>query len=337
MQLAKLLPLLLLLLCSCATLLNRPKQSFTVYTTAPAKVSIEGQGIDSNSTVHKTSLERSLSTVTVIAETDSTIKRVTVAAHRSWAHMSNAFFFPGYFVDKQTPRKFGYPLNLTIDFGNTAQPYYFGRPGENREKNLLKFTPLKLGGLHNPSLEFAYERVISSAFGTQASASMLLPYSTLNLFAGGPSFSNSGFRASAEQRYYIKKQAPIGIYVAFETDHLKNRYQAIEHFTPPAERDGNNSGQTLSYDYGYADTITVHKRFWGFHFKFGRQFIKRGFYVDMFTGAGLRIKKVVFYNRINPADVMTNKNHHDAWSYFRQDGTVYAPAFPVNFRIGYRF
>ena len=209
-----------------------------------------------------------------------------------------------------------------------------GRKQDDSKKNLVKFTPLKILGLYNPSIEFGYERVISKTFTTQATASLLLPYSIPEFLINGSSFKYQGFRLGLEQRYYIKKNAPQGIYIGFETDYLKNQYHTIENFISSEK---NKAATIGNYDHGYPDTIKVHKQFWGFQFKFGKQFTKRNVFIDMYAGAGLRIKKVSFSEKINPDDIMINKNHHDITSYFRKDGIVYAPSIPVNFRLGYRF
>ena len=318
---------------SCATVFNSQHQKITVYTSKPAKISVNNTGIDSLETAHTTVVKRSKEPLQININTPTENRDITIAPHESFIYYANILFLPFVFIDElQKAKKYGFPRSISVDLEHNNEPFLIGMPGDEEKMNLIKFTPLKMISFFNPSAELSYERINNKRFTTQASASVLLPYSMAEFMSIGRSEKYQGFRFGLEQRYFLRKQAPNGAYLAVETEYLRNKYRTIENFAPKTE-----PKITEEHSYSYPDSIRVHKQFWGFHFKLGKQFIKRQFYIDIYAGAGLRVKKMAFFDRINPSDLMINKNHHDITSNFRKEGTVYAPSIPLNFRIGYRF
>lgn len=199
-------------------------------------------------------------------------------------------------------------------------------------RNLIKFTPLKIADFSNPAIQIDYELITSPAFSTQLSASYLMPSTLYNNYK-----DIKGFKIGIEERYYLKKQNPTGIYIAFSTDYLKSKYSAVENFLPK-EYYEREEKKYDDIEPKYSDTVTVNKHFLSIAIKGGWQFpVKNNLYFDIYAGLGVRFKEIIFSDKAHPEDVFTNKNFEDVFSFTREEGKRVLPIIPLNISLCYRF
>ena len=99
-------------------------------------------------------------------------------------------------VDHNSPKRYAYPSVVSVDL-NQERDYYDFNALEDT-KQLFKFTPLKLIGINNASVEIAYERTKGSDFSSQLMASWLLPIS-LNSISDNPLPEIKGYRVEFEK------------------------------------------------------------------------------------------------------------------------------------------
>jgi hypothetical protein len=113
-----------------------------------------------------------------------------------------------------------------------------------------------------------------------------------------------GYRLAIEEKYYINKSAPLRPYIAFEVDYLKNKDKDVSYFV-----EANIYTDTTSFYLNYPDTFGIKKQFIGFNLKLGYQFVSDRWTFDIYTGAGIRYREVIHFDRINPNDEMELSRH----------------------------
>jgi hypothetical protein len=85
---------------------------------------------------------------------------------------------------------------------------------------------LRTVSLINSGFEISYEKKLSNSFSTQIMASYLFPLSVWDLgYEFNPEIK--GFQFAFEEKYYLKKSAPLGPYISFEFNYLQNKYRDI--------------------------------------------------------------------------------------------------------------
>lgn len=90
----------------------------------------------------------------------------------------------------------------------------------NIPKQLIKVTPAKIFSIHNSSIEVAYERPTGKDFSTQLMVSYLFLNSIYQISSRFKE-NTKGYRIAFEERFFLKKVAPFGSYIALELDYLK--------------------------------------------------------------------------------------------------------------------
>lgn len=202
-----------------------------------------------------------------------------------------------------------------------------GQPTEHQRRNLVKFTPLKLVGFSNASVEVSYERILKKDISLEFMGSYLLD---------DPVYSSAtnvkGARFSFSVRKYINKTSPKGFYGAVEIDYLITSYDAVLEFYDPDEIIED------SYDHEtYADDISIDKQMSTLNFKGGYQFVFKSITLDVNGGIGLRYKDVIHSGKEDPDSIMDNHFEPNFDDFINAEGHYWIINIPLNVKIGYAF
>jgi len=279
------------------------------------------------------SLKRSLTVIRdkedlkLTLSNDSLVKTVYVTPSNSLAYWANLYFFYGLgmLVDMNSPKRYTYPAMVYVDITDNTNNYLNFKPFtgiDDEYSNILKITPLKLGGFFNAALELSYERRTSKSLTTQFMASYLLPRSILDFRREYPSYKK-GFRVALEEKFYIKKSAPFGQYFAFEIDYLNSRGGFEDNF--------------WSVFSGNEETVTLKKQNYSFNLKLGYQWIIQRVSFDFYAGLGLRYKNVKYLDGTNPNGNSESPSDTGFFTQSNRVGKYWTASAPFNLRIGYTF
>jgi len=329
----------LMLLSSCATIFNSKTTNLTIITSEPSKLIFDKDTLKNYTTNKNITVNRDKKPLIVTVCNDSLMKTVKINSKNSFAYWLNLYpnwhLWTGFIIDTKTKRRYTYPKTVFIDFNKKDSTYLTYKPldklYDKKSSNILKLTPLKLVGLINPSIEMSYERKTGRSFSTQIMASYLLPISIMDI---GSDFKPNikGFRVSVEEKFYLKKSAPLGPYLSFEFNYLKNQYKDIWNFGI----EDIYSDTTYNFT-NYPDTFGIKKQTFSFNLKLGYQLIVRRLSFDFYAGLGIRYKDVSHFDRINPNDEMEMPRHPNIYYYTNKEGKYWTISIPLNVRIGWIF
>lgn len=201
----------------------------------------------------------------------------------------------------------------------------------NKYLNNLKFTPLKIFGLINPSIEICYERMTGYIFSTQIMASYLLPSSIIHL---NNDFKQDikGIRVSLEEKLFLNNSESLRQYIGFEFDLLSNQYKDIWSFGMKQP----NKDTTKNFT-NYLDTFRIIKKTYSLNLKLGCQIIVKRITFDFFAGLGLKYKDVSHFDRLNYLDEMELPRHPNIYYISNSEGKYWTLSIPLNVRIGWVF
>ncbi len=317
------LVILILTLSSCATLLNSRYTTLNLVTAQPSTVIIGKDTLKDNSSNRAISVIRNTDALKLTLSNDSLVKTVYVEPSNSLAYWANLCFFYGLgmLVEMDNPKRYTYPSMVYVDLTDDENKYLKFKPFtgvDDEYSNILKLTPLTLGGFVNPAFEITYERRTGKSLSTQLMASFLLPGTVLDQ----QNFRNDkkGFRVAIEEKFYFKKSAPFGPYFAFEIDYL-------------------NSRGTYNLNFGRLFTnteeiVALKKQNYSFNLKFGYQWIVQRVSFDLYGGLGLRYKNVKYLDGTN-----SNGNNQGTglFGQLNREGKYWTSSVPLNIRIGYTF
>ena len=329
--------LLLLLCCSCATVFNKPDQEISLWTNKPTQLIVETDTLAVKTTQHLFTAKRQKNPLSIIVMGDSIQRKLELQTHDSFAYKSNYFYphinlFLGYLIDRKADKRFAYPSIVSVDLNQNERDYYDYNVFK-KAKQLLKFSPVKLFGFHNSSIELAYERPTGSDFSTQLMVSYLIPNNIYSLSADFKE-NTKGYRLALEERFYIKKDAPYGPYFALELDYLEKKFNAEAFFS---NQDFNNEFDEETY-LEYEEPFVVNTRFLSTNFKFGYQKEYDKIFVDFYFGIGRRYRTTFHEKRDNPEDHLVNNYGHFDLNYNRiKAGKSNTISIPLNLRLGWRF
>lgn len=195
----------------------------------------------------------------------------------------------------------------------------------NRFRNQLKFTPFKILGMVNPGVELSYERLFKNRFSGQITAAYLLPRPA-KFWSSNASLDpeKTGFKIAFEQKYYLRRVSPNGIYLAVEVDYMRSYNKAVMNFSDA------NGASSL-------DTFGIDKNNICLNFKFGYHFAVKRIIVDIFAGLGIQYRNAVHSNRLSPADDFRKSPHLYLPAIYNREGVSWNINIPLSFRIGYLF
>ena len=106
--------LLLILLSSCATIVNHPLTDIRIHTTKPSKIIYKNDTIRTVSNKAVLWVERKNETLSIVAMTDSITKTVEIKPKNSFMYWSNIWtnYGIGMLVDMDNPKRYSYPTNI---------------------------------------------------------------------------------------------------------------------------------------------------------------------------------------------------------------------------------
>lgn len=329
----------LMFLSSCATMFNSKTTNLTIITNQPSKLVFENDTLEKLSMNKTLTVNRDKKPLILTAFNDTLSHTVKIQSKNSFAYWLNLYpnlhLWTGFIIDTKTKKRYTYPKTIYLDLNKKDSTYLTYLPLENpydeKSSNIFKITPLKFLGTVNPSIEISYERKTGRIFSTQIMASYLFPMTIMDI---GNEFKPniSGFRVSLEEKLYLKKSAPIGPYISFEFNYLKNQYQDVWMFGVE------NIYSDTTYNYtNYEDTYGINKQTYSFNLKLGYQLITKRLSFDFFGGLGIRYKDVVHFDRINPNDKMEMPRHPNVYYISNKEGKYWTISIPLNVRIGWTF
>ncbi|MEO6684172.1 MAG: hypothetical protein ABIN48_15215 [Ginsengibacter sp.] len=310
----------------------------TILTSEPSSLTIDKDTIGQVAASRSLEVKRNKEPLTITVFNDSLSKTVNIKSKNSFAYWLNVYpnwhFWTGFYIDTKTKKRYTYPRTVYVDLGGSDSTYLTYNPVSdplNKQTHIFKLTPLKIVGFSNPSVELSYELKTSRSFSTQIMASYMLPFSVIEI-ANDFKPEMKGYRVSLEERFYLKKSAPLGTYLSFEINYLNNQYKDIWYF-------GVKEIYTdTTYNFtNYPDTFGVKKQTYSLNFKYGYQKIFNRFSIDIYAGLGLRYKDVKHFDRIKPEDEMELPRHPNMYYMTNREGKYWTISIPLNIKIGWAF
>lgn len=287
---------------------------------------------------HYTIVKRREAPFIISATNDSLTKIIQVKSKDSFGYWLNLNPFPflgiGFLIDRDKDKRYGFPKRIFINMEEDGSDYYTFRPVKNSfdpYQDIIKLSPLKLIDPINPSVELSWEHRTGMRFSTQFMASVILPRSVWDL-ADGYNPHRKGFRLALEERYYIFKSAPNGLYTAFEINYLNTEYYSQDFFG-----EGPDYYDSLEVDNSYLDEFEIKKKTLSMNLKLGYQTIFNRFVLDFNFGFGGRYRDVRHYDRLFPEDEFTVPRHPNIEHMANREGHFWIPNVVVGLRLGWRF
>lgn len=191
--------------------------------------------------------------------------------------------------------------------------------------NHLQFTPLKLIGRINPGIELGYERLNQSRWSSQVTVTYLLPR-PIGFKGGIVDPDKKGFKISGEQKFYVRKMARKGFFVAAEAAYMYSHNTAAMSF------------ESTVLDRPYRDTFEITKNNLYFSLKCGYYFTLKRMVVTFSGGFGTQYRNAQHSGRINsqdqfrPTPIFINLPH-----FYNKAGRSWEGYLPLTVRIGYLF
>ena len=184
-------------------------------------------------------------------------------------------------------------------------------------RNQLKLSVFRTINILNPGVEISYERLYGSKLSTQFSAGI-----ATNVI-GKPFEELQGYNIALEEKYFISRKSKSWKYISLVLNHSDIKYQ---------ER---TSGVDTVTNLTIVDTFTIARKTTSLAFKYGIQFYKKHFVLDINLGAGLKYRTVKHYDR-----TLEYKGPREPFDLHRAanvERTGFAFHFPINIQLGYRF
>lgn len=130
----------LILLSSCATIINQPHTNVKVRTTESSKIIYRQDTIKTANNEVNLWVERKKETLSFVAMTDSITKTIEVKSKLStafwWGNLFSGAGVIGYAVDLTNPKRFTYPTRIYINSAETIGRYYRYNPAGNNKGEL---------------------------------------------------------------------------------------------------------------------------------------------------------------------------------------------------------
>lgn len=331
-----LLVAVVLVLQSCALLLNRPNKKVVVYTTSDQKVVYKKDTLAAIQGSRVLLVPRAKEPIQLTVINDSARHQVLILSKPSLAFWSNIFFNNGIgmIADAFTPKRFTYPSNIplyglandTVISKGVLFESEIKNPQYKRQEavHLLKVSPQRMMNFLQPSLELSYEVRNNRSFSTQFTAAIMAP---------------KGYRGAVEQKFYFEKRAPFGTYISLGADFQANQFERVYTYV-----DNSLIPDTLDYvDYyhyqdslSYLDSVTVKREIFNLNWKVGIQGHKGQFCYDFYFGLGYRYRSVIHEGRINPQHEEPDSRHPNFFDVLNE-GSYPVMNVTAGFRIGYVF
>lgn len=323
----------MIVVSSCATLFNSNQTTISVIANKPVKVIHQKDTISRVDSIHQLVFERSKNDAKIQLISDSINKTILVGSIVSPTTYLNLYFgtwgIAGLIIDLHSNKGYSYPRKVYVDMGDTSANYRKRFLQQVPYNHALKITPLKLIGIINPGFEFSYEYRWNSQTTTQLMGGYLTRI--MPAYITHPhAFDAIGFRVAAEQRYYIKKNAPFGLYVAAELDFLQSSKLRSNFYDREIIKD--------SIIESYQATYRINRTFVSTNLKIGWQEVYKRLLIDLYVGLGIRYLIVTTEGK--PTDPITELHRTNVFYRLENDrsaGRFITGSAPLNIRVGYLF
>ncbi len=321
--------LIVLLLSSCATVLNNRYEQITFASDVQKTIVLNNDTLFINRE-RSVTVQRNKQPLDVKFLNDT--NHIQIKPSNPFNYLLNAYptplFWTGFLIDKNNPKRYNYPRYIYFSSGDSAVGYSKIIPPSQfilQNNNIVKVTPLKLIGLVNPGINLSLERLHNSKFSSQISISALTQPEG-NVLSGFVGYQNS-----FEEKYFVSNFKNKRIYFALETDYLNRAYKTVGNFGPGASFDDSIGMQ-------YLDTIRVKHQQFSVTPKLGIQYyLSQHLVVDMYFGLGLQWRKVVHSERINESDKLVYPRHPNIYDYMIRPMDGLKVSLPLNLRVGWAF
>lgn len=127
------------LLASCASIMNQDWTTSTIYTTEATKIVFHNDTLKTKKNKVTLTIERKNAPIEIIAITDSLKKKVTINRINSseyWLNVPYTFGI-GMLIEKNSPKRFTYPLRIYLNSSDTINRYFSYEQGNNKGQLLL--------------------------------------------------------------------------------------------------------------------------------------------------------------------------------------------------------
>jgi hypothetical protein len=241
--------LLFLILCSCASLLNRPTQRIDIVTNKHADVRINGEVLLNAKKRTKFIALRDIRPIEVSIFNDSISKDLLLDSRNSFAYYLNIYpsLGLGFLVDKDSPKRYAYPKRIYVDMTNKLNTFttynpeiskgslqlhysmpwinnFFLNPiNENSSKTNTGFMGVMVG------LDYYYSA--NRFFNLSASSVMdfFMPFPGAVDFSGEFDFMNSTFLIISNN--YRIKRFSLGYGISYSKNTWAHKY--FDQWDPP--------------------------------------------------------------------------------------------------------
>lgn len=325
-----------LLISSCATLNNPRTTVLKIITSEPARLIINEDTISAPNQKRYVAVERSRDSLHLTAFNTYKSKSVSIAPRNSIAWWGNLYpgLWPGFLIDRNNPKRYTYPQTVYLDLNEHRKEYKTYRPVDavfSRYNNIVKINPLKAVSPIAAGLEIGLEKRMSNSFTTQLTGTYLFRNPVWR-FADEIDHQIKGFQGSIEQRYYFKRSAFQGPYLALDFSYLKTQFKDNWLFVDSESF----VDSTLEYK-TYTDTFGIKKQTYSLNVKYGYQFVIKRLTIDMNIGLGVRYKDILHFDRMKPEDMPESSNEPDFYQLSNESGKRWTASFPVSIRMGWSF
>lgn len=134
MRSALLLSTIFILTCSCATIMNEPHTDIRIYTTEPSTIIYRKDTIQTAKNKAKITVERKREPLTLIAQTDSLSKSISIGSRNSFMYWSNISHTGGIgmLFDRNSPKRYTYPGRVYLSSSDTINEYFLYSQAKNK-------------------------------------------------------------------------------------------------------------------------------------------------------------------------------------------------------------
>jgi hypothetical protein len=298
---------------SCATLFNSRNTHINIITDRPANIIVNSDTLTTIDNEARVKMPRQREPYKITVFNDSTSKDLVINSKNSFAYFMDQYYsfiivgLIGILVDHNNPRRYTYPRTVYVRMNKIGGGYLTYMPHNDRYRNNLKITPLRLLFSH-PGLELSYERYSGKKFSTQISFASLYNIS----FSGTKALpsSGSGYQFSLEEKYFIKapEENQARPYLSVETGYFiiqHSDYTEYNGLNVSGEYEGRKTLFYLTPKFGVQANVT------------GRLMI------EAYAGLGFKYEERHYTNMVGP---------YDKWS-----ENFWQVRIPLNIRVGLRF
>jgi len=192
-----------------------------------------------------------------------------------------------------------------------------GQNSETNYRNQLKLSASRTINILNPGVEISYERLYGNKLSIQFSTGI-----ATNVI-GKPFEKLQGYNIALDEKYFLSEKSKSWKYISLVLNHSDIKYH---------ER---ISGVDTITNLTVVDTFTIARKTTSLAFKYGIQFYKKHFVLDINLGAGLKYRTVKHYDRT--FEYKGPREPFDLHRAANVERTGFAFHFPINIQLGYRF